>query len=139
MEVPKQSIPRPKFLDQLTTPLFFINGKEYFGGDVSQAFAVEDTHAKRHTSKRRMSAITMFYLLLTCLHEAKKSKKRAFLNYHQDSRSTKTSALIISSNKPSEPPGFTVGTNLWEAELPALWKLKRANLFGRYTVRKETE
>lgn len=39
---------------------------------------------------------------------------------------TSTSALIfLSSDKPSEPPGLTIGTNFWEAELPVLWRLRQ--------------
>lgn len=35
-------------------------------------------------------------------------------------RSTHTAYIFIASDKPSEHPGFTVGTNLWNAELPVL-------------------
>lgn len=35
-------------------------------------------------------------------------------------RSTHNAYIFIASDKPSEHPGFTVGTNLWNAELPVL-------------------
>ena len=38
-----------------------------------------------------------------------------------------TSAFVcLSSDKDAETPGFTIGTNFWEAELPILWKLKES-------------
>ncbi len=36
------------------------------------------------------------------------------------SRSTHTAYIFIASDKPTEYPGYTVGTNLWNAELPVL-------------------
>lgn len=34
-------------------------------------------------------------------------------------------SVFLSSDKPSEEPGLTVGTNFWEAELPVLWTLQK--------------
>ena len=38
-------------------------------------------------------------------------------------QTTGIAKIFISSDKPSEKTGLTVGTNLWEAELPVLWNL----------------
>jgi hypothetical protein len=52
-------------------------------------------------------------------------KKEFFFAVSRIFASHSTSALIcVSSDKKTEPAGFTVGTNFWEAELPVLWKLK---------------
>jgi hypothetical protein len=37
--------------------------------------------------------------------------------------STGISKIFIGQDKESECPGYTVGTNLWEGELPVLWEL----------------
>ena len=39
------------------------------------------------------------------------------------SQTTGIAKIFISSDKPSEKTGYTVGTNLWEAEFPVIWNL----------------
>lgn len=84
---------------------------------------------KDHLTDDQVPVIRMLFRMLSLIRKNMKKHdpqmtelsfmvSRVFAYY-----SGGTAKIFISQDKSTEEPGYTTGTNLWEAELPMLWEL----------------
>ena len=98
----------------------------FWAGINARKKAIAEVNYKTDTSYLILTVLfNICYKLLTCkIYSQEKLTDISFaISRIYASQTTGIAKIFISSDKPTESVGWTIGTNLWEAELPVLWNL----------------